>query len=279
MKINAQSKIEQNSKKVSELIIENLYASVEGKEILKGVSLTVKEGEVVALMGPNGSGKSTLANIIMGHPAYNITSGRIYFKECKGGKEVSKQTDITEMEANERAKLGLFLSFQYPSVVSGVPIRSFLRTARNAVKGGKSMSVLEFDGFLKEKMHLLGVDDNFVNRYLNEGFSGGEKKRNDILQLAVLEPKIAILDETDSGLDVDAMKIVAEGVNTVRKNNNTGILIITHYQRILNYISPDRVYIMHSGKIVKEGGKELALSIEEKGYEFLGKSVESIKIK
>ena len=271
MKINAQSKIEQNRKKVSELIIENLYASVEGKEILKGVSLTVKEGEVVALMGPNGSGKSTLANIIMGHPAYNITSGRIYFKECKGGKEVSKQTDITEMEANERAKLGLFLSFQYPSVVSGVPIRSFLRTARNAVKGGKSMSVLEFDGFLKEKMHLLGVDDNFVNRYLNEGFSGGEKKRNEILQLAVLEPKIAILDETDSGLDVDAMKIVAEGVNTVRKNNNTGILIITHYQRILNYISPDRVYILHSGKIVKEGGKELALSIEEKGYELLGR--------
>ncbi len=254
----------------SELIVENLHASVEGNDILKGVSLNVKEGEVVALMGPNGSGKSTLANIIMGHPGYTITSGKIYFKSGGEGANTANKTDITEMEASERAKLGLFLSFQYPAVVSGVPIRSFLRTARNSVKSGKSMSVLEFDEFLKEKMHLLGVDDNFVNRYLNEGFSGGEKKRNEILQLAVLEPKIAILDETDSGLDVDAMKIVAKGVNTVKKKNNTGILIITHYQRILDYISPDRVYVMYKGKIVKEGLKDLALSIEDKGYEFLG---------
>lgn len=240
----------------NELRIIDLHAKVEGKEILKGVTLNVKEGEVVALMGPNGSGKSTLANVIMGHPGYEVTSGKIYFNS----------KEITQMEANERAKLGLFLSFQYPASVSGVPINSFLRTARNSVKG-KTLSVLEFEDFLKKKMKLLNVDSAFVNRYLNEGFSGGEKKKNEILQMAVLEPKIAILDETDSGLDVDAMKIVAKGVNTVCSSYGTGVLIITHYQRILDYIKPDRVYIMQSGKIIKEGGKELALEIEKKGYE------------
>jgi len=238
-----------------ELRIENLHASVEGTEILKGVSLTVKQGEVVALMGPNGSGKSTLASVIMGHPGYEVTSGKIYFDD----------KEINELGADERAKLGLFLSFQYPASVAGVPISSFLRTARNSVKEG-SMSVLDFEDFLKEKMELLNMDSSFSERYLNEGFSGGEKKKNEILQLAVLEPKIAILDETDSGLDVDAMKIVSKGVNTVREKNNVGILIITHYQRILDYITPDRVIIMNQGKIVKEGGKELALEIEEKGY-------------
>jgi len=256
----------------NELRIIDLHANVEGKEILRGITLNVKEGEVVALMGPNGSGKSTLANIIMGHPGYEVTSGKIYFVNRDGGE--SNEMDITEMEANERAKLGLFLSFQYPSSVSGVPINSFLRTARNSVKtdgsGKGNMSVLEFQDFLKSKMEFLNIDESFVNRYLNEGFSGGEKKKNEILQMAVLEPKIAILDETDSGLDVDAMKIVAKGVNAVCSSCGTGVLIITHYQRILDYIKPNRVYIMQSGKIVKEGGKELVFEIEESGYESFG---------
>ena len=246
------------TKNKNELIIKDLHVSVDGVEILKGVSLQVREGEVVALMGPNGSGKSTLASTLMGHPNYQITSGAITFN----GKE------IQELETHERAKLGIFLSFQYPAAISGVTVSNFLRAAYRAVKG-KDISVLAFQKLVKEKMQFLEVGEQFTERYLNEGFSGGEKKKNEILQMSILEPKIAILDETDSGLDVDAIKIVAKGVNAVTAEHKTGILIITHYERILEHIVPDRVYIMYQGTIAKEGGRELAHEIEKKGYDFL----------
>ncbi len=240
------------------LEIKDLHVSVEGEMIVKGVSLTVKEGEVVAIMGPNGSGKSTLVNTIMGHPAYVVEKGEILVDE----------KNIVELKADERARLGLFLSFQYPSAISGVTIANFLRTALNAMKGTKT-PVPEFMKLLKERMGLLSMDFSFSKRYLNEGFSGGEKKRNEILQLAVLEPRIALLDETDSGLDIDALRVVADGVNAVKKKTGMGVLLVTHYQRLLNYIKPDKVYIMVGGKIVKEGDALLAVEVENKGYEWV----------
>lgn len=243
--------------KMEELEIKDLHVEVAGKEILKGVNLKVKKGEIAALMGPNGSGKSTLAYTLMGHPKYKITSGKILFKG----------EDITEMPVNERAKKGLFLSFQYPQEIPGVSLSNFLRTAYASVKETK-ISVLDFMKLLKEKMKLLKVEDSFAMRYLNEGFSGGEKKKAEILQLAVLQPEFAILDETDSGLDIDALRIVAEGVNSLA-GPEMGVLVITHYQRLLNYIKPNKVHILLKGKIVKSGGPELAYQLEKEGYDWL----------
>ena len=245
-----------------ELIIKDLHVSIEGKKILNGVNLVVRKGEVCALMGPNGSGKSTLAYTLMGHPKYTVDKGEAWYKE----------KNIFELSPDERAKLGIFLSFQYPQEIPGLSVSNFLRTAYNAVKP-QQISVPEFVKRLKEKMHLLKIDDSFSRRYLNEGFSGGEKKRTEILQLAVLEPEIAILDETDSGLDIDSLKIVAQGVGTLL-GPSLGVLIITHYQRILNYITPDRVHIMVKGRIVKSGGKELAHELEAKGYDEFIKEAE-----
>jgi Fe-S cluster assembly ATP-binding protein len=237
------------------LEVHDLHASVEGKEILKGIDLTVRQGETHAIMGPNGSGKSTLSNVIMGRPGYVVTGGRVVFQG----------EDITALTADQRAKRGLFLAMQYPVEVPGVSVVNFLRTAYTAVKGGQT-SALAFRKHMKEKMEVLGVEDAMVARYVNQGFSGGEKKRNEILQLAVLEPQIAILDETDSGLDIDSLKTVAMGVAQL-VGPDLGILLITHYQRILNYITPDFVHVMIDGRIVKEGGKELAQELEAKGYE------------
>ena len=237
------------------LEVRNLRATVEGKEILTGIDLTVRQGETHAIMGPNGSGKSTLSNVIMGRPGYVVTSGTVVFQG----------EDITGLSADERAKRGLFLAMQYPVEVPGVSVVNFLRTAYTAVKGEQT-SALAFRKHMKEKMDVLGVEDAMVARYVNQGFSGGEKKRNEILQLAVLEPRIAILDETDSGLDIDSLKTVATGVAQL-VGPDLGVLLITHYQRILNYITPDFVHVMIDGRIVKEGGKELAQELEAKGYE------------
>jgi Fe-S cluster assembly ATP-binding protein len=245
------------------LEIRNLYASVEDKPILRGVNLTINQGEVHALMGPNGSGKSTLANVLLGNPAYEITDGQIIFD----GK------DLLEMEADERSRAGLFLAFQYPVAIPGVTLANFLRHAINARMkekdpDSKGISVPQFRRLMIEKMNGLKMDQSFAGRYLNEGFSGGEKKRAEILQMAVLEPKIAILDETDSGLDIDALRIVAEGVDSLR-GPNLGVLVITHYQRILNYIKPEYVHVMFEGQIVESGGPELALRLEETGYDWV----------
>ena len=218
---------------MKKLEIRNLHVSVDGKEILKGINLIVKAGEVHALMGPNGSGKSTLANTLMGHPKYNITKGKILLD----GK------DITNLSPDKRAKLGLFLSFQYPSEISGLTVSRFLRTALNSVRETQ-MAVIDFHRLLQEKMSLLKMDKKFGTRYLNHGFSGGEKKKMEILQMLILNPQYVILDETDSGLDVDALKIVAEGVNLLRKSKDKGLLLITHYNRILDYIKPDKVHIL-----------------------------------
>jgi Fe-S cluster assembly ATP-binding protein len=237
------------------LEVRDLRASVEGKEILKGIDLTVRQGETHAIMGPNGSGKSTLSNVIMGRPGYALTGGEIRFRG----------EDITALTADERAKRGLFLAMQYPVEVPGVSVVNFLRTAYTAVKGEQT-SALAFRKHMKEKMDVLGIEDAMVARYVNQGFSGGEKKRNEILQLAVLEPQVAILDETDSGLDIDSLKTVATGVAQL-VGPELGVLLITHYQRILNYIAPDFVHVMIDGRIVKEGGKELAQELEAKGYE------------
>jgi Fe-S cluster assembly ATP-binding protein len=237
------------------LEIHGLRAEIDGKEILKGIDLTVRQGESHAIMGPNGSGKSTLANVIMGRPGYKATAGTIVFNG----------EDVTGLTADQRAKRGLFLAMQYPVEVPGVSVVNFLRTAYQSVKG-EQVSALGFRKHMKEKMEMLGVEDAMVNRYLNQGFSGGEKKRNEILQLAVLEPQIAILDETDSGLDIDSLKQVATGVAQL-VGPSLGVLLITHYQRILNYITPDFVHVMVDGRIVKEGGAELAAELESKGYE------------
>lgn len=237
------------------LEIKDLRVSVEGTEILKGISFAVEKGKITALMGPNGSGKTTLAYALTGHPGYKI----------EGGKIILDGEEITGISPDKRARKGLFLSFQYPSEVSGVTIANFLRVAYNAKKQKKE-SVAEFQKILREKMKMLKINSEFAGRYLNEGFSGGEKKRSEILQLAILEPEFAILDETDSGTDVDALKIISAGINTIKAETGLGILMITHYQRILNYVKPDTVLVMVDGKIVDKGGAELAHEIEAKGY-------------
>jgi Fe-S cluster assembly ATP-binding protein len=243
------------------LSIRNLQAAVEGKEILKGINLEVKAGEVHAIMGPNGSGKSTLAAVLAGRESYTVTAGEVLLD----GK------DLLDMAPEIRAREGLFLAFQYPVEIPGVSNINFLRTALNEIRAYRGLPDLEAKEFLKltkEKQQLVGFDARLVNRSLNEGFSGGEKKRNEILQLSMLEPKLAILDETDSGLDIDAMRIVADGVNQLRSTQNAFILI-THYQRLLEYIVPDFVHVLYDGRIVKSGGKELALELEDKGYDWL----------
>jgi Fe-S cluster assembly ATP-binding protein len=248
---------------MSQLEIKNLHVSIEGKEILKGVDLTVEQGKVHAIMGPNGTGKSTLAYTLMGHPSYTVTEGQVTFKG----------QNLLELEPDERSRLGIFLAFQYPVAIPGVTVANFLRTAINARRRAvnaedKGMPIPEFRKLLKDKMSMLKMDQNFAGRYLNEGFSGGEKKRAEILQMATLNPEIAILDETDSGLDIDALRIVADGVNALM-NKDLGILIITHYQRLLNYIKPDYVHVMLDGKIVESGGPDLALHLEDQGYEWV----------
>ncbi len=259
-----------------ELVVKDLHVAVEGKEILKGLSLTVAKGEVHALMGPNGSGKSTFANTLMGHPKYEVTSGEILFRG----------EDIREMETDERARLGLFMAFQYPVAIPGLNMAQFLRAAMNAripapagdgdgkVPTKKGIPPKEFRELLRSKMAMLKMDEKFATRYLNDGFSGGEKKRAEILQMALLKPTIAIMDETDSGLDIDALRIVSEGVNTL-SGPDLGVLVITHYNRILNYIKPHKVHVMINGRIEVSGGAELALELESKGYDWVRDEVEA----
>src|SRR5579883_225825 len=241
----------------AELVIQDLHVSVEGREILKGVNLTVPTGEVHALMGPNGSGKSTLAYTLMGHPKYEVTQGQVLFKG----------EDILELEPDERARRGVFLAFQYPTAIPGVSLANFLRMSLKSIRG-TDMPILEFRKLVKEKMALLKMDDSFFDRYVNDAFSGGEKKRAEILQMALLQPQIAIMDETDSGLDIDALRTVSEGVNALR-GPNLGILIITHYQRILNYIKPDFVHILVDGRIVRSGQQDLVETLEARGYDWI----------
>ena len=243
------------------LEVKGLRVAVAGNEILKGVDLAIREGEVHAIMGPNGSGKSTLAQVLAGHPAYTVLAGTATYE----GK------DLLAMKPEERARAGVFLAFQYPVEIRGITNSYFLRSALNALRrerGEAELDPIDFLQFLEQKLKAIGWDDSMMNRPVNEGFSGGEKKRNEILQLAVLEPRLAILDETDSGLDIDALKIVAAGVNALR-GPSLGILLITHYQRLLDYIVPDYVHVMSAGRIVRSGGKELALELEEKGYDWL----------
>jgi Fe-S cluster assembly ATP-binding protein len=243
------------------LEIRNLHASIDQNEILKGISLTVKKGEIHAIMGPNGSGKSTLAKVLAGHPAYEVTEGEVLYE----GK------DLLELSPDERAREGLFMAFQYPIEVPGVSNAQFLRLAYNEQRkhrGEEELDPLEFKDLLKERAQVVEMDASFMTRSVNEGFSGGEKKRNEILQMAVLEPKLAILDETDSGLDIDALRIVAGGVNQLHNSENA-IILVTHYQRLLNYVVPHFVHVLAGGRIAKEGGKELALELEQKGYDWL----------
>jgi Fe-S cluster assembly ATP-binding protein len=239
------------------LKIENLRVEIDGQEIVKGLDLEVGEGEIHAIMGPNGSGKSTLANVLMGHPRYEVTGGAITFRG----------EDVFELEPDERAKLGMFLAFQYPSEVPGVSVANFLRTAVNSVRE-EELSPMDMYRLIQDKMKIMQMDPKFAERYLNEGFSGGEKKRNEILQMLMLDPKLAIMDETDSGLDIDALQVVAKGVNELRGPGFSAV-IITHYQRILRYIEPDRVHVMLDGRIVTSGGKDLAEELENKGYEWV----------
>jgi Fe-S cluster assembly ATP-binding protein len=241
----------------AELVIQDLHVSVEGREILKGVNLTIPTGEVHALMGPNGSGKSTLAYTLMGHPKYEVTQGQVLFKG----------EDLLEMEPDERARRGVFLAFQYPTAIPGVSLANFLRMSLKSVTG-TDLPILQFRKLVKEKMALLKMDDSFFTRYVNDGFSGGEKKRAEILQMALLQPHIAIMDETDSGLDIDALRTVSEGVNALR-GPHLGVLIITHYQRILNYIKPDYVHVMVEGRIVRSGQQELVEELEARGYDWI----------
>jgi len=255
---------------MSELIIKDLHVSIEGKEILKGLNLTVKNGEVHAIMGPNGTGKSTLAYTMMGHPSYEVTQGEIWFKG----------ENILEKRPDERSRMGLFLAFQYPVAIPGVTVANFLRTALNARRRAnnpedKGIPIPEFRKMLIEKMNLLKMDSKFAGRYLNDGFSGGEKKRAEILQMATLQPEIAFLDETDSGLDIDALRIVSEGVNALT-GPDLGVVVITHYQRLLNYIKPQFVHIMFNGTIVESGGPDLALKLEEQGYDWIREKYQEI---
>ncbi len=236
------------------LKIEDLHVTIEGKEILKGISLALEKGQVHALMGPNGSGKSTFSNVLMGHPKYQVTEGQILYK----GEELSA------LKTDARARAGIFLAFQYPTAIPGVSVLNFLRTAMKA-RLGQDFQPKAFRKELKEAMALLGIDDAFATRYVNDGFSGGEKKRHEILQMALLKPELAVLDETDSGLDIDALRTVAEGINHLR-GPNLGILLITHYQRLLNYIEPDFVHVLIDGQVIRSGGKELAHELEAKGY-------------
>jgi Fe-S cluster assembly ATP-binding protein len=241
------------------LEIRDLHATIDGTEILRGVNLVVNEGEIHAVMGPNGSGKSTLAKVLSGHPAYGVTSGEVLYRG----------ENLLELAPDERARAGVFLAFQYPVEIPGVTNASFLRLAYNQkaiANGEEELDPLEFDDLLREKMKLLEMDYSFANRAVNQGFSGGEKKRNEIIQLAVLDPRLAILDETDSGLDIDALRVVAAAVNALAKPTNAFVMV-THYQRLLNYIEPHFVHVFSSGRIVKSGGKELALVLEESGYE------------
>jgi Fe-S cluster assembly ATP-binding protein len=243
------------------LEIKNLHAGIDGKKILNGLDLTIKPGEVHAIMGPNGSGKSTLANVLAGRPRYEVTSGEVLFE----GK------NLLDMPTEERAREGVFLAMQYPVEIPGVNNIYFLKAALNAMKkhrGEEELDAMEFLQLAREKMKVVELDESFMNRGVNEGFSGGEKKRNEIFQMAVLDPKLAILDETDSGLDIDALRIVAEGVNTLRSEAHS-VLVITHYQRLLRYLIPDFVHVLANGRIVKSGGKELAEELEQKGYEWL----------
>jgi len=245
------------------LTIKNLHASIEGNEILKGINLEVQKGEIHAIMGPNGSGKSTLASVLAGRNLFEVTEGEILYN----GK------NLMEMAPEERAREGIFLGFQYPVEIPGVSMMNFLKTAINEQRKHRGLEKMKSSDFLKmmrEKKDLVEIDSNLTNRSVNEGFSGGEKKRNEIFQMAMLDPKLSILDETDSGLDIDALKIVAHGVNQLKSPDNATI-VITHYQRLLNYIIPDKVHVLYDGKIVKSGGKQLALELEEKGYEWLSK--------
>ena len=248
---------------MSQLEIKNLHVSIEDKEILKGLSLTIKQGEIHAIMGPNGTGKSTLAYTLMGHPNYTVTSGEVLLDG----------ENVLEMEPDERSRAGIFLAFQYPVAIPGVTVANFLRSAINSRRRAenpedKGMPIPEFRKVLKERMDALKMDHTFAGRYLNDGFSGGEKKRAEILQMATLKPRFAILDETDSGLDIDALRIVSEGVNALA-GPELGVLVITHYQRLLNYIKPHFVHVMMGGRIVESGGPELALHLEDQGYDWV----------
>lgn len=240
------------------LEIKNLRAGIEGKEILKGVDLNIEKGKIHAIMGPNGSGKSTLSLVLMGHPKYEVKKGSVLFE----GK------NVLEMNTTERAKSGIFLGFQYPSEVQGIKMTTFLRNSSNALNGKGTVSILKFKESLKKKMEKLKIDEKMASRSLNEGFSGGEKKRSEILQMSVLQPKLAVLDEPDSGLDIDALKLVAEQINEAAKQG-TSVVLITHYERILQYVKPDYVHVFMGGKVMLSGGKELAQELEKKGYELL----------
>ena len=243
----------------------NLHAAIDGKEILKGLTLTIRAGEIHAIMGPNGSGKSTLAKVLAGHPSYTVTEGEVIYKG----------TNLLDLAPDERARSGVFLAFQYPIEIPGVSNANFLRMAYNEKvkhEGGEELDPLEFDDLLKEKMKIVEMDRSFINRSVNEGFSGGEKKRNEILQMAVLNPALAVLDETDSGLDIDALRIVAGGVNKLASKDNA-IILVTHYQRLLDYIKPDFVHVLYKGQIVRSGGRELALELESRGSDWIRDAV------
>jgi Fe-S cluster assembly ATP-binding protein len=251
------------------LEIKNLHAEIDGKKILKGVDLTVNAGEVHAIMGPNGSGKSTLAQVLAGRDVYTVTEGEVIYQ----GK------DLLEMVPEDRAREGIFLAFQYPLEIPGVSNMYFLKAALNTIRksrGEPELDAVDFLAMVREKMKLLGIDETLMSRAVNEGFSGGEKKRNEIFQMSVLEPKLAILDETDSGLDIDALRVVADGVNRLRSKDRS-IIVVTHYQRLLNYIVPDFVHVLSAGRIVKSGGRELALELEQKGYGWLEEEFEAAK--
>ncbi len=252
----------------SMLSITNLHAGISGKEILKGISLSIRAGEVHAIMGPNGSGKSTLASVLAGRETFEVSEGTVLYQG----------TNLLDLSPEERAREGLFLAFQYPVEIPGVSNMYFLKTALNAIRkhrGEEELDAVEFLALVKKKSKLVEMDQSLLNRPVNEGFSGGEKKRNEIFQMAVLDPKLALLDETDSGLDIDALRIVAEGVNKLRGKENA-IVLVTHYQRLLNYIVPDFVHVLQEGRIVKSGGKELALLLEERGYDWIKEETESV---